>query len=351
MKSIKFMLALLAICLTACIFATAISPVAAFGLSAASSLIKSGCNYATMSGINQEAWTDILVQQFRETEDAGFLAEISDESRWVTATKGGNQIIHLTDIGADPEVIINNTTYPIGYSVQTDTDIPINLDKYQTKATKVTDDEVQYISYDKVGIVTEKHQKAIMSTKHSKAIHAIGPNANSAQTPIIVTTGTDDGTGRKKMILKDLISLKRKFDTQKIPLMGRVIVLASDHYSDLLEEADGKPIFAGGSIAENQAGLLAMRLHGFKVYTYVDQPYYNPTTLIKRAFGSVPAPADRQASIAFYAENCFKADGSTQIYTDPKNTQTQEQAFNIRHYYIVLPKKNRAIGAIVSANI
>jgi hypothetical protein len=351
MKSIKIMLAFTAICFTACIFATALSPVAAFGFAGASSFLKSGTTHSAMAGLNQEVWTDILVEQFRETEDAGFLSEIPDESRWVTATKGGNEVIHLTDIGADPEVIINNTTYPIGYSVQTDSDIPINLDKYQTKATKVTDDELAYISYDKVGKVTEKHQKAVMSTKHSKAIHAIGPNANTTNTPVIVTTGSDDGTGRKKMILKDLITLKRKFDIQKIPLLGRIAVLSSDHYSDLLEEADGKPIFAGGSIAENQAGLLAQRLHGFKVYTYVDTPYYNPTALTKLGFGAVPAPTDRQATIAFYADNCFKADGSTKIYTDPQNTQTQEQAFNLRHYYVVLPKKSRAIAAIVSANI
>lgn len=248
-------------------------------------------------------------------------------------------------------MLINNTTYPIDVQSQTDTDITITLDKYQTKATQVTDDEIKYIAYDKIAKVTDKHSKATMRVKHNKAIHALAPATNTTATPVLTTTGADDGTGRKKMLLKDLLALKRKFDAQKIPLAGRVIVLCADHYNDLLEEAGDKPIFSNGSLADSEGGLLSARLYGFKVYWYVESPYFNPTTKVKLSFGAVPGATDRQASVAFYGPEMFRAVGSTKTYLDLPTTTTQKSLFNLRHYFIVLPKKQRAIGAIVSANV
>ena len=97
----------------------------------------------TMAGVYREIWTGELVESFQPEIEASFLNEIPDESRWVQSSGSGeNQVIHLVDIGADPEVLINNTTYPIGYSELEDGDIAFNLDKFTTVATKVTDDEL-----------------------------------------------------------------------------------------------------------------------------------------------------------------------------------------------------------------
>lgn len=303
-----------------------------------------------MAGLNQEIWTDVLVREFRATEEASFLKEIPDESRFVTATRGENEVIHLVDVGADPEVLINNTTYPIGFAQQTDKDIPISLDSYKTKATKVTDDEIQYITYDKIKLVQEKHKNAIMRTKHNKALHALAPNTNTATTPIHTTTGTDDGTGRKKLTLKDILKLKRAFDNQKIPNDKRVLVLCSDHYNDLLEDALGKTAFSG-QFSDEVGGLLNARLYGFKVYWYVDAPYVTVSSLTKKSFGAVPTTGDYQASVAFYAPDMFRASGMTKNYTDEPGTQQQAWFYNVRHNYIVLPRKERAIAAIVSATV
>lgn len=303
-----------------------------------------------MAGLNQEIWTDVLVRDFRTTEEASFLREIPDESRLVTATRGENEIIHLVDVGADPEVLINNTTYPVGFSTQTDGDIPIQLDNYKTKATKVTDDEIQYIAYDKIRLVQEKHKNAIMRVKHNKALHALTPGSHSAGTPILRTTGADDGTGRMKMTLKDILGLKRAFDAQKVPADKRILVLCSDHYNDLLEDALGKTTF-NGQFSDEVGGLLNARLYGFKVYWYVDAPYIKESNLTKKSFGASPVAGDFQASTAFYAPDMFRASGMTKNYTDEPGTQQQAWFYNVRHNYIVLPRKQRAIGAIVSAPV
>lgn len=350
-KVVKLAFIALAVTLMAVPFSLAGVPLALAigGVGIASVVVPS--SHTANAGLNQEIWTDVIVEQFRATEDAGFLNEIPDESRWVTATRGENEVINLTDIGADPDVLINNTAYPIGIQSQTDTNINISLDKYQTKATRITDDELHSIGYDKVGKVTEKHTAATERVKHNKAIHALAPAGNTAETPVLVTTGADDGTGRKKMKLSDILALKRKFDTQKIPLAGRVLVLSSDHYNDLLEEAGDKPMFASGTLADTTGGLLSQRLYGFKVYWYVETPYFNPTAKTKLAFGAVPTATDRQASVAFYAPDMFRANGSTKTYTSEPEPLNQQRLFNLRHYYIVLPRKQRAIGAIVSANV
>ncbi|QEE51045.1 hypothetical protein FUA48_16110 [Flavobacterium alkalisoli] len=301
-------------------------------------------------GLNQEIWTDVLVQDFRDAEAASFLNLIPDESRHVVATRGENEVIHLVDVGADPEVLINNTTYPIGFADQTDNDIPISLDSFTTKATRVSDLEIQYIAYDKIRLVQEKHKNAIMDTKHNKAVHALGPAAETATTPVLVTSGPDDGTGRKRLIMKDLVDHKKQYDSKKIPLAKRVLVLTSDHYNDLLIEC----INANKStdhLAHDDAGLLNTRLCGFLTFMYVDMPYYTLATLTKKSFGAAVVAGDVQATVSFYAPDMFRAAGSTKNYTDEPTTQNHAWLYNVRHNYIVLPRKTRAQGAILSADV
>ncbi len=297
-----------------------------------------------MAGLNQEIWTEVLVEDFRATEEASFLNEITDSSHLVTAGRGDNDVIHLVDVGVDPDVLINNTTYPIAIMDQNDADIPIGLDKYQTKATRVTDDEIQHIAYDKIKLVQRKHKNAIMKTKHAKAAHALAPAGDTADTPVLMTTGADDGTGRKMLVKADLLRLKRKWDALGIPLDGRILVLSAEHFSDLLEQ-DNK--FAD-QFSNESSGKLNKFLSGFKLYTYLQCPYYTRSTKVKISFGAVPTALESQASVAFYKDDMFKASGRTKNYTDEPTTTMQQWLYNVRHNYIVLPRKVRGIAAIVS---
>lgn len=304
-----------------------------------------------MEGINQEIWTDVLVQDFQATEDAAFLGEIPDYSRYVqSSNRNQKDIIHLVDVGLDPEVITNNITYPIGYQEQEDGDIPIQLDTHVTKATPITIEETQYITYDKIRLVQEKHKHAVMSRKHQKAAHALTPVEHTAKTPIIVTTGPDDGTGRKRLVPMDLLTHKKAYDDAKIPLSERVLVLSSEHYNDLLfyfisKDKDTK------HLAYDNSGMLANRLEGFKTFLYIDVPTINVNTLRKASFGAEAVAGDQPASFSFHSKDMFRAAGRTWNITDPINTQTHASAYNVRHNYIVLPRKTRGTGAIVSATV
>lgn len=303
-----------------------------------------------MEGLNQEIWTDVAVEQFRATEEANFLNEIPDESNLVAATRGDNEVIHLNDIGADPEVLINNTTYDLPVASQTDTDIAITLDKYQTAVTKVTDDEIQYIAYDKIRKVQEKHTKAIMSKKHSKAAHALAPAGHTVNTPVLITTGPDDGTGRKMCIPKDIQTLRKAWNKAKIPAEGRVLVLCSDHIGDLEDWAIANEKYLN-QFTNVEGNKLKGNLFGFTIYWYVDCPYFNVTAKTKVSFGAVPGAGTNQASVAFYAPDMFRASGKTINYEAKPEPRRQQWEYNMRHNYIVLPRKQRAIAAIVSGTV
>lgn len=302
----------------------------------------------TLAGVYREIWTGELVESFQPEIEASFLNEIPDESRWVQSSGGGeNQVIHLVDIGADPEVLINNTTYPIGYSTLPDGDIAFNLDKYSTVATKVTDDELHAITYDKIAVVNKKHKNAILAKKFGKSIHALAPASHTTATPVIGTSGATVG-GKKSCSVDDIISLAGALNDAGVPDDGnRILVLNTQHVTGILKEV--KNFYQDFANVGN--GQIRSLFYGFKVYVYHNNPFYLAADNTKVSFGAVFNPATHNvASVAFYAPDMFRAEGATKMYYDQPDTQNQASAVNYRHYYLVSPKKARAIGALVTTN-
>lgn len=302
-----------------------------------------------LAGVYREIWTGELIESFQPEINASFLSEIPDYSNYVQSSAGGeNQVIHLVDIGVDPEVLINNNTYPIGYSTLDNGDVTFELDKFQTVATKVTDDELYAITYDKIAVVNKKHKNAIMAKKFGKAIHALAPASNAVATPVLVTTGATEG-GKKLCTVNDIIDLAAAFNAAGIPDDGnRILVLNTTHVSGILKEV--KNFYK--DYANIQKGMeLKSLFYGFKVYVYHNNPFYLASNNTKVAYGAVFNPATHNvASVAFYAPDMFRAEGATKMYFDEPDTQNQASAVNYRHHYLVSPKKARAIGALVTAN-
>ena len=291
------------------------------------------------AGVYTEVWTGKLVKDLKKGLEASFLNGIPDYS-----SKVDNEVIHLVDVAGEVDVLINNTTYPIPIQNLEDGDIPIGLDKFQTKATRVTDDQLYALSYDKFAADIERHRDAIARNKYIKAAHALAPYSDTKKTPVVKTSGEKDSAGRMKMTVKDIVALKRGFDNLGVPMEGRVLVLCPDHVNDLLEaEQSFKEQFY------NYTSGKILNMYGFEVYTYECCPYYSKTG-VKKGWSDVPEATDYQASFAFYRPRMFRAEGSTKMYYSDAATspQTQESLVNFRHYYIVLPTKQEAIGAIYS---
>lgn len=294
---------------------------------------------ALCEGVFTEIWTGELVKQLRGGMTASWLDGVSDYSAAVD-----NEVIHLVDVGGDPDVLINNTTYPIPVQDLGDGDIALGLDKFQTKKTVISDDTLFAISYDIIGSVIERHGDAINIAKFKKAAHAVAPQSNTDTTPVIPTTGEKDANGRQKLTLKDILSLRRALDAKGYSATGRRLVLCSDHVNDLLEQdqtfRDQYYNYTTGKI---------MNMYGFQIFEFENCPFYTKEGT-KVAFKTTPGETDHQASFCFYTKRLFRAQGSTKMYYKEATTNPDNQAneVNFRHYYVVLPKKNEAIGAIYS---
>ena len=291
------------------------------------------------AGVYTEIWTGELVKYLRRGLEATWLDGIPDSSSIVN-----NDVIHLVEVGVDPDVLVNNTTYPIPLQALDDADIAIQLDKFQTKVTPVTDDELYAISYDKMSRVKESHGNAINDSKFAKAAHAMCATQNGPKTPVVKTTGAaDTTTGRKKMTANDVLTLKRKMDALGVPAQGRRLVLCSDHVNDLLETSQ---VFKEQYNINRNDGTVG-RLYGFDIYEFDNNPLYT-TAGVKKALGSTASAGEFQCSFAFYVQRVFKATGSTKMYyseagTDP---EYQRNKINFRHYFIAMPKKADA-GAVI----
>lgn len=296
---------------------------------------------ALRAGLYPEVWTGELIKAFRTAETAvGWYNKIRNYDQYVE-----NDVIHMVDIGVDPEVLVNNTTYPLEIETLEDGDVAVKLDKFQTKPTRVTDDELHALGYDKMASVVERHKDAFSEKKFSCAIHSLAPAEHKTKTPVLLTTGevVDD---RKRLTRSDIIALKKAFDKAKIPGQGRILVLCADHVADLLEQ-DQK---FSTQYYNYESGAIS-RLFGFEVYEYDECPYFNTTTKKKLAYGAIPTTTDRQCSVAFSLKRAMKANGSTKTYLQEaaSNPTTQENLFSMRTHTLCLPTKAEGLGAIVSA--
>lgn len=307
--------------------------VGAIGMNAISAVVATAIPSGVMCvGVLKEIWTGEMVKALRGYLEGTWLDGIPDNSSLVD-----NDVIHLVDVGVDPDVLVNNTTYPIPLQSLNDADITISLDKFQTKVTPVTDDELYAVSHDKISRVKESHSNAINDSKFAKAAHALCATENADKTPVLKTSGNRDAVnGRVKLTPADVVAMKRALDNLKVPVDSRRLVLCPDHVNDLLE-ADQN--FKEQYNINRGEGTVA-RMYGFDVYTFGNNPYYT-TAGKKKDVGATPSTGEFQCSFAFYSKRVFKATGSTKMYWSAaeNDPEYQRNKVNFRHYFICMFKK------------
>lgn len=278
-----------------------------------------------------------LTKQFKEMTD-DFLGVIKDHS-----DKVNNDVINFNTIGADPEVLINNTTYPISTSGRTDDSVPVGLFKMETENTEITDDELQALPYDKKSSVMQQHKDSLKRTSIKLGLHSLAPTSDSSDHPILMTTGAIVD-GRRQLTMADIIRYKKICDILEIPLDKRNLVLCSDHVSDILlldnTFRDRYNTVDKGKIIKN--------LYSFNIFENLLTPKYTESA-VKKAFGAAPTGTDRNASVFFSEQNAIKAMGSVKMYqrlaeTDPENRKT---VVGFKMYYLVSPVTSIGTGALL----
>jgi len=287
----------------------------------------------------KQVWTNQIMEGFYP--DSSFLMYARDFTSHVD-----NDIINMAEAGVDPVVLINNNTYPIAVVQRTDAPIAIELDKFETENTLVRRPDVVELAYEKLESVLVGHRNALRTKTGEKAAHAFAPSADSTFTPIVPTTGGDDGDGLKQIQFANILTLKRKFDDLEIPKEKRFLVMNPKHVEQLilsdLETFKNLTDFVNGK---------PNTFAGFRMLEYSRNPKYNRTDFTKVAFGAAPDANDTYCSFAFSSDEVMKADGNIYLYERRDDPEERATIVGFDKRFIALPIRNKAIGAIVAAAV
>lgn len=277
-----------------------------------------------------------MIKKFRH--DNTWLNEIRSKNAWV-----GNDTIKIPKQGAAPDVLINNSVYPISSNKRDDSYVTVSLNKYDTTNTTVTDDELYALPYEKVSDVQVQHREELEDVTAEHALHAIAPASNNASSPVLVTTGANDGSGRKRLTSADLIKLKKSLDKLNVPKQGRILVLCPDHVADLLSE--DRNFYS--QYQNHKDGAISMNYYGFKIYESTYSPTYDAQG-DKEAFGA--AATGYEASVVFHKRTTVKATGTVKRYirNASEDPEMRENTVGFRLWFVCLAMRDEGSAAIVS---
>lgn len=287
--------------------------------------------------LTKEIWLNQIREGFYPNDS--FLNKLTNYDAFVE-----NDKIHIAVAGIDPKVLINNTTYPIAVVGRDDDDCEISLDKFETENTIVRRPDAIEYSYDKLESVIRQHRNTLRKAVTMKATHAIAPQSDTPDTPLVTTSGAN-AQGRLRLTFADILALKERFDDADVPQDRRYLVLHPKHVSDLLLE-DMKLFKDLTNMRDGEP----LKFAGFGCFSCSTMPTYATEggALSKVAYGEDPTTAF--ASVAFCADEVFKADGDIYMYANYDDPQERATIVGFDKRSIVLPIRDKGIGAIVSRN-
>ncbi|WP_418447378.1 hypothetical protein [Barnesiella intestinihominis] len=288
--------------------------------------------------LNKQIWIPQIKEGFYPNDS--FLKRTVDYSGFVDY-----DILHIASAGIDPKVLVNNTTYPIKIVGREDEDCTAELDKFETENTIVRRPEALEYSYDQLESVIRQHRSTLRTSVSRKAAHAFAPDKDTADTPVITTSGATVN-GRKRMTYEDFLTLKERFDEALIPLEDRCIVLHPKHVTDLLLE----DVNLFKSLTDTRNGR-PFTFAGFDCYQFPYMPTYadDSGTLTKVEFGK--DDTEQFASVAFCGSEVMRADGEIYMYSRVDDPEERATIVGFDKRFIALPIRNKGVGAIVSASV
>lgn len=286
------------------------------------------------AGLNKEIWLPDLMEGFYG--DDMWLSETRDMSAFVD-----NNTINLAEAGVNPDVLINNTSYPISVAQRSDAPLALPLDTYDTENTVIRSIETAELSYDKRASIIYGHKQSLRMTFMEYAAYRIAPSANTTYTPLLTATGADNGAGNKSLTWKDVRNLQKAFDNAEIPYEGRILILSQQHLTDLeLEDLDRfNKVMDKGVVC------------GFKLYRQADKrlPRYNKTNGTKVAWKSAAAPStDVYASFAFHKDEVMRAQGTQDMFLKEKDPEERGDVLGFQMRGLSMPIRGKGIAAIYS---
>lgn len=282
-----------------------------------------------MSTVFKTFFTSIILALFYP--DGSWLNELTSMDEMVD-----NNTINLSVVGADPDVVENNTTWPLTPSQRTDSGIAIPLATFDTEPTHITNVEEMETNYNKAESVTRQHANTLLKKASMSAAYNLSPAAHAASTPVLATTGANRGDGTKALTFKDITELSLAFDNGDLPQEGRVLVLCPKHKADLKNE----------DMKQYKAMMADGMVDGFKIYTFTQTAKYDATTGAKKAYGSATGAV---SSFAFVKSQAMRAMGSIEGEPEKRWADYRGWLLGFQMRFVALPFRAIGYGAIYSA--
>lgn len=278
------------------------------------------------------------------------------DGAWLTRARNMDSYVNantidLADAGVDPEVLINNTTYPIEITERPDGNLEYTLDTLDTVNTKVGSIEQLLAAYDKRQDVIRSHRQSLLTTSLRLAAHAYAPNSNTADTPVLATTGSSTsigGNNYKAISFDDIITMRGTFaDKNFLSKGGNMICLLNPKHTMQLMKED-KDLYKKLLDINNYK---PERFAGIEFYEYSDTPIYNKSTLVKKALKTAALGTDSPATSVFFVDTeVFRCDGTYKMFMTADSPEYRADIVGFQKRFLAAPFKQQAIGAIVTVD-
>lgn len=244
--------------------------------------------------------------------------------------------INLSEIGADPNVIKDNSTWPLTPAQRTDNGIAIPLATFDTAPTHITNVEEIETSYDKVASAVAQHINALKTAIGKSACYNLAPATSAAGTPLIQTSGAARGDGNKRMTFADILALRTAFNKANLPMEDRVLLLSADHEADLiLEDAN-----------RYRAMMETRKIAGFDIYVCNQTPFYSMVSNVLTK-SAASATTGLQSSVAFCAGETMRAMGDIKGEPEERWADYRGWIFGAQVRFVAQPLRALGYGAIV----
>ncbi len=283
--------------------------------------------------IEKQIWISMLMEGFYPNRS--FLTRSVDMTAMVEYNK-----INLAEAGVAPDVLVDNTDYPIETAQRDDIPLELPLHTFDTKNTVVRNVEAMELAYDKMESVVRQHRNVLQAKTAAYAANSWAPQQQKDLTPVMATSGTGKNRqGLTPLSFDDVLAMDAWFRSKDIDPSTMVAVLNPYHLADLMAEDMKlyKEMLAGN------------KLFGFDLYTFSQLPYYNATTGQKVAFGTSAADTDTQCSLFYCANEVMRADGDIEVFARYKDPEQRGDLIGFQKRFTALPIRNKYQAAIYSA--
>lgn len=279
-------------------------------------------------GLAPEVWIPLVKEELYP--DNSFLNGANDMSALVDYDK-----INFAEAGADPTVMKNNTNYPVGATVASDTPKEITLDYYDTDSTIVRNAIAIELAYDQRLLYARKHKLALMKKIGIDAAYAYAPTQNStANKNTVLNLGANDS------IIDAIIDLKKAYSKLDDDGTDRHLVLDPEHFALIAKE--DKVLYKSMMVEKGST------FFGFKIWEYSKNPIYIGDTGVKAAQGAAfVAGTHKYSSFSFLGSEVMKAIGTIEMFSIMKDPDVKGDKFNFQMRALVSSLRGKFGGAIL----